>query len=97
MFELIFTENAIKDIRYLKKSEQVLVLESIEKQLTNEPLTTTINRKPLRPNNLAEWELRIQEFRVFYDTDIEEESVKIKAVGRKEHNKLFIRNREYEL
>jgi len=73
MFEIVFTENALKDIHYLKKPDQVLVLESIEKQLINEPLTTTKNRKPLRPNNLAEWELRVQEFRVFYDTNIEEE------------------------
>ena len=55
------------------------------------------NRKKLRPNKLAEWEQRIDKFRVFYDTDEEGRIVKIVAIGHKEHNKLFIHGEEYEL
>ena len=97
MFQLIFTENALKDLTYLKKAEQVLIIDNIEKQLTWEPLTETKNRKPLRPNDLGKWELRIQNYRVFYDIDSKGQIVKIKAVGWKKHNVLFIRNREFML
>jgi mRNA-degrading endonuclease RelE of RelBE toxin-antitoxin system len=46
---------------------------------------------------LAEWELRIDEFRVFYDVDLEEQVVKIEAVGYKRGSVLFIRGEEYLL
>lgn len=97
MFKLIFTKSALKDLTYFKKAEQVLITDSTEKQLAYEPLAETKNRKPLRTNELGEWELRIEKYRVFYDTDSEERSVKIKAVGWKKHNVLYIRNREFKL
>lgn len=97
MFELIFTKSALKDLTYFKKSEQVLIIDNTEKQLIHEPLIETKNRKPLRPNDLAKWELRIQKCRVFYDVNTEKSSVKIKAVGWKKHNVLYIRKREFNL
>ncbi|MEC4814035.1 MAG: hypothetical protein SAK29_12295, partial [Scytonema sp. PMC 1069.18] len=62
MFEIDFTESAIEDLRYLKKTEQNLILDSIEQQLSQEPLAITKNRKPLRPNNISTWELRIDKY-----------------------------------
>ena len=66
MFELIFTESAIEDLRYLSKADQNLILDTVEQQLLQEPLTVTRNRKPLRPNDISAWELRIGQHRVFY-------------------------------
>ena len=97
MFELIFTKSALTDLTYFRKSEQVLIIDNTEKQLVHEPLIETKNRKPLRPNDLAKWELKIRKYRVFYDADSEERTVKIKAVGWKKHNTLNIRNREFKL
>jgi addiction module RelE/StbE family toxin len=97
MFELEFTESAIDDLRYLKKAEQNLILDNVEEQLPQEPLTVTKNRKPLRPNDISTWELRIDKYRVFYDVNIEDNLVIIKAVGWKEHNQLFIRGEEFKL
>lgn len=57
----------------------------------------TKNRKPLRPNELAEWELRVAKYRIFYDIVSEPRTVKIKAIGWKEHNRLLIRGREFAL
>lgn len=68
-----------------------------ERQLIHEPTKETRNRKPLRPNDLSQWELRVGDFRVFYDVDVEKEETLIKAVGEKGHNKLYIRGKEYEL
>lgn len=60
-------------------------------------MNVTWNRKPLRPNDISTWELRIGQRRVFYDVDTEDNVVTVKAVGWKEHNKLFIRGKEFEL
>jgi mRNA-degrading endonuclease RelE of RelBE toxin-antitoxin system len=66
--------------------------------LTAQPLTETRNRKPLRPNDLAAWEARIGgRYRVFYGVDATANRVLVKAVGWKEHNKQFIRGKEYQL
>jgi mRNA-degrading endonuclease RelE of RelBE toxin-antitoxin system len=97
MFELAFTGSALEDLRHLKKGEQKTILKGVEEQLADEPLTETRNRKPLRPNDLSAWEARIAKFRVFYDVDTDKKEVTVKAVGWKEHNKLFIRGKEYEL
>ena len=57
----------------------------------------TRNRKLLRDNPVADWELRVGEFRVFYEVDVDEHRVRIVAVGHKEHNRLFIGGEEIEL
>ena len=57
----------------------------IEKQLTEQPEVETRNRKPMRPNPLAPWELRLGNIRVYYDIG-EEGIVKIRAVGIKTGN-----------
>ncbi len=95
MFRLEFTESAIDDLRSLEKSEQRYILEALKLQLAAEPQIQTRNRKPLRPNELATWELRVGAFRVFYD--IEGGVVKVRAVGWKEHNRLVIRGQEFKL
>jgi mRNA-degrading endonuclease RelE of RelBE toxin-antitoxin system len=96
-FEIGFTESALDDLRHLRKNEQKVILEAIENQLTTQPLTPTRNRKPLRPNDLSAWEARVGAHRLFYDVDEINFSVTIKAVGWKEHSKLFIRGKEYHL
>lgn len=100
MFALNFTDSALEDLRHFKKGEQVTILEAIARQLVPEPLSPTRNRKQLRPNDLARWEMRIDNFRVFYDVeDLEDESrvILIKAVGLKVHNTLYLRGREFKL
>jgi mRNA-degrading endonuclease RelE of RelBE toxin-antitoxin system len=98
-FEIEFTKAAADHVRRYKKFEQQIILDSIAEQLQDEPATKTRNRKPLRTSELSDWELRIQRFRVFYDVIDDEASrtVKIKAVGHKEHNILYINDREVEL
>jgi mRNA-degrading endonuclease RelE of RelBE toxin-antitoxin system len=51
----------------------------------------TRNRKPMRPNPLAPWELRIGGLRVYYDVEDEPELVVyIRAIGIKERNTVRI-------
>ena len=44
-------------------------MDDIDSCLKHEPGRETRNNKKLRPNRLAERELRIDRFRVFYDID----------------------------
>ena len=97
MFKIELSDSALGDLESLKKNEQVLIFDSLEKSLAHEPWNETRQRKPLRPNPLAQWELRIDRFRVFYDVDTDSQVVLIKAVGWKDHNILFIRGKEYRL
>jgi mRNA-degrading endonuclease RelE of RelBE toxin-antitoxin system len=65
MFEVGFSEGAFEDLPHLKKTDQQVVLEAIEQQLVNDPLVPTRNRKPLQPNDLSAWEIRVGSRRVF--------------------------------
>ena len=96
-FVLDLTDSALEDLDFFKKYEQTLILDQMEVQLSHEPTTATRNRKPLEPNPLGEWELRIGGYRVFYDIVVNETMVKIKAIGYKEHNQLYFRGKEYPL
>src|SRR5262245_15811471 len=97
MFEVEFTPEALDDLRGFRKYDQQQILDAIEAQLLHQPGQETRNRKRLRPNELAEWELRVDAFRVFYDVDEEKAVVKIEAVGHKRGNTLYIHGEEYEL
>lgn len=73
-------------------------MDAILKQLSHEPLTETRNRKLLRPNPIASWELRVGALRVFYDVASTPRTpglrsrslVRILALGKKERNVLRI-------
>jgi len=59
MFNIAWTESALDDLRFFEKREQRIIADGIDEQLVHEPLTRTRNRKPLRPNSLAKWEVRL--------------------------------------
>jgi len=66
-------------------------LDTVDEQLTYQPTVETKNRKPMRPNPLAPWELRIGDLRVYYDVEEDPEPVVyINAVGIKERNQVRI-------
>lgn len=97
MFTIDLTDDALDDLRIFRKFEYQRILAAIEEQLTYQPDVETRNRKPLAPNELATWELRVDPFRIFYDVDYANALVIIIAVGKKEGNRLYIRGVEYRL
>ena|SRR3990167_8690254 len=97
MYEIEYTPEAIDDLKLFRKYEQQSIFNQINEQLLYEPVLETRNRKKLRPNNVAEYELRVRKFRVFYDVDEVAKIVKIEAIGHKESSRLFIHGKEYEL
>ncbi len=77
------------DLRHLSARERKSVVDAMERQLVTGPDVPTRNRKILaamRPPWTGldpVWELRVGDFRVFYDLDPEEERVYVRAVRRK--------------
>jgi hypothetical protein len=59
MYEIELSQDAVEDLKHFKKFEQQQVIAGIEAQLQSEPSVETRNRKRLRPNDVAEWELRL--------------------------------------
>jgi mRNA-degrading endonuclease RelE of RelBE toxin-antitoxin system len=94
-FTVNITPSARADIRSFKAYEQRIIANGIRTYLTRDALVETDRRKLLEPNNLAPWELRIDDYRVFYD--VEDDTVHITTVGYKDHNDLYIRGRKVVL
>jgi mRNA-degrading endonuclease RelE of RelBE toxin-antitoxin system len=97
MYEVEFTPSARKDLKALRKVEQQAILDGIGVQLRFEPTVETTNRKRLEPNDIAEWELRLGKYRVFYDVVEQVKIVAIQAVGFKLGNELYIRGERKQL
>jgi mRNA-degrading endonuclease RelE of RelBE toxin-antitoxin system len=97
MFSIVYTDQAVDDLRWFKRHEQVTIVDGIEQQLCYEPITETRNRKRLRSNAVADWELRLGNFRVLYRVDNDVEIVEIQRVGEKRRNAFFFRGRKEDL
>ncbi|NEP62164.1 MAG: type II toxin-antitoxin system RelE/ParE family toxin [Symploca sp. SIO2G7] len=80
---------AIEELRGLRSFDRRPILEAIHQQLIHEPTVITRNRKRLEPLITSFeavppiWELRVGEYRVFYDVDEEEKIVYIRAIRHK--------------
>ncbi len=97
MFEIRFTVEALDDLRAYNKHDRARTLDQIDACLKHEPGRDTMNNKVLRPNRLAERELRIGRFRIFYDIDDERSVVRIVAIGHKHGNRLYVGGQEFQL
>ena len=97
-FSLIYADQVKGHLRAIDRQFYSLIRRTIEAELRYQPDVETRNRKPMRPNPLAPWELRIGELRVYYE--IEEDPgwvVTIVAVGVKDRNRVLIGGKEFEL
>ena len=89
MYRVLFSAGVELDLRRIRADHRALILDSIVEMLTHEPVVETRNRKQLL--NLVPpfeavppvWELRIRDYRVFYDVSDEQRVVYIRAVRRK--------------
>jgi mRNA-degrading endonuclease RelE of RelBE toxin-antitoxin system len=92
-YTIAYAEGVGDDLAVLRASERRHVMDAIDKQLTYEPTRETRNRKLLRglipPWQHVEpvWELRIGQYRVFYDVDVATGAVTIRALRHKPPHK----------
>jgi mRNA-degrading endonuclease RelE of RelBE toxin-antitoxin system len=97
-YRIQFAELAEDHFGQLTTRQRGIVLDAVRVQLQHEPLYETRNRKRLRPNPLAPWELRVGALRVFYEVDAgESDLVNILAIGVKRGNRLFIAGKEIRI
>lgn len=93
-----YSPDAEDHLRALTARQQAIVLDVVDKQLTHQPAVETRNRKPMRPNPAAPWELRFGNFRVYYDVEEEPEPTGyIRAIGVKKRNRVRIGKEVIEL
>ena len=89
MFEIRFAQSVEEDLRKIQIYYRNQILDSIEEQLAHEPDTATRNRKLL--DNLTPpwqavtpiWELRVGEYRGFYDVSPAESVAYVRAIRKK--------------
>src|SRR5690349_16377386 len=90
MFTVLYEEAAEKELHALRPFEARRILDEVDMQLAKEPMKPTRRRKLLEglvpPWNSVRpvWQLRVGEFRVFYDVDTERREVIVRAIRRKE-------------
>ena len=97
-YRIEYSPDAEEHLRTLTARQQAVVLDTVDRQLTHQPMVETQNRKPMRPNPVAPWELRIGNLRVYYDVGDEPEAVVyVRAVGVKRRNRVRIGKEVIEL
>ena len=92
-FDITITEEAEAQMQGLPVREQRILEASIQARLRDSPTTPTKAIKRLRPNPLAEFELRVGDLRVLYN--VEGSEVVLLVVGRKAGNKLIVGGEEF--
>ena len=93
MYEITYSEGVADDLGDLTANERAEILDRVEVQLSYEPTRPTRNRKVLvglvPPWDHVDpvWELRVGEYRVFYDVDRVRATVSIRAIRHKPPHK----------
>jgi mRNA-degrading endonuclease RelE of RelBE toxin-antitoxin system len=96
-FQIEYSPEAISHLRGLTARQRRTVLDHVERRLAQEPLSATRNKKPMRANPLAPWELRVGSLRVYYEASPRLRTVWIRAVGTKQRNHVLIGGEKIEL
>lgn len=96
-YQIEYAPEAENHLRVLTDRQRATILDEVDKQLQYQPAVKTKNRKPLHPNLLAPWELRIDRLRVYYSVDEPNHLVYVHAVGIKKRNQIWIGNEVIDL
>jgi mRNA-degrading endonuclease RelE of RelBE toxin-antitoxin system len=89
---------AVEHLRQLTTRQQATVLDVVEQQLLHKPTVAARDRKRMRANPLAPWELRIGHLRVYHVVETKPEPrVLVRAVGVKDCNRVRIGREVIEL
>jgi mRNA-degrading endonuclease RelE of RelBE toxin-antitoxin system len=94
---VLFKPQALDQLRWLPVREQRTVTDGIRRHLVdNDPAVETRNKFRLRrASEAADYELRLEDLRVFYR--IEEAAVWVTVIGRKLGRVLVVKGKEYIL
>jgi mRNA-degrading endonuclease RelE of RelBE toxin-antitoxin system len=97
-YRIDYSPDAVDHLRALLVREQRNLVDAVDEQLADQPTVETRNRKPMRPNPIAPWELRLGHLRVYYEVQEEPDPVvRVLAVGVKDRNVVRIAGEEIVL
>jgi len=94
-FKISITDEADKQLQGFSAREQRIVESAVFARLRHQPMLESRAIKRLRPNPLAEFELRVGDFRVLYNVEVENSEVVLLVVGRKVGNTLVVGGVEF--
>ena len=94
-FQITITHEADSQLGALPVREQRMIKAAAAARLQHLPTGESHAIKRLRPNPIAEFELRVGDLRVLYNVEVEESVVVLLLVGRKVGNKLIVGGKEY--
>lgn len=92
-YAITITDDADRQYRALPMRDQRILEAAILSRLQHQPTTPTKAIKRLRPNPLAEFELRAGDLRALYN--VEGDEVVVLIVGRKVGNTLIVEGEEF--
>jgi mRNA-degrading endonuclease RelE of RelBE toxin-antitoxin system len=95
-YEIRFASSAKRHLQEFTVGERAAIVAAVETRLSHQPLVETRNRKRLRPNPIAPWELRVRSMRVFYEVD-QPGVVTVLVIAAKRGNRLYIEGEEIQL
>lgn len=97
MNEIVFSPAAVRQFRRLPAAARTLIKEAIRERLSQQdPTEETRNRFRLRRiSEHADYELRIDPWRVFYR--VQDRTVIVELIGQKKGNVLLIEGKEFKL
>ena len=90
-YEIEITDLAVGELKDIRVFDRRRVLDAIRSQLTHQPTVATRNRKRLDAaapgfeHVPPIWELRVGDYRVFYDAEESKRVVCVRAVRHKNH------------
>ncbi len=89
-YEIVLKSPAIKDIDSIKKYYSTTILDSIETHLRYKPDMISKSRiKKLKGIQDADYRLRVDDYRIFYNIDKQKQTVYILRVLHKETHKFY--------
>ncbi len=86
-YTIEYTARALSNLKLLSARDRRIVMDAVDLQLHQRPMIPTRNRKPMRENPLAQWELRVGDFRIYFVLEEQPHSkALVTAVGIKERD-----------
>jgi len=90
-------ERVVEDLRALGRMEARLIFKAAVERLEGDPLAEARNLKTLRPNPVAQRELRLfGVYRVLFNVEESQRLVRISVVGLKRGDSLIVRGERFD-
>ena len=96
-YRIEFTPEADDHFAKFTARDRSTLADAIERQLVHQPTVATRNRGRMEPNPIAQYRLRVGEMRVYYDVLEARRIIKVKAIGVKNRNRVFVGGKEIRL